>query len=463
MQETDRTSYRGGEELRRAAAVLAGPVGNRTEQTGGGTTLEDTVPGTAPSQQLHRATSDLVASADAGTRELAVAAERYAEAAANNADDFEAVYNHGLALQELATRSGNDRQLQYRLLKEACQNYEIAWSLRNNSHACAYNWGVALSDLAKHHRLLGNLQEAETEMLDAAHQYAVSLKWNPNNPQALNNWGLLLQDLAATQPKSAELFGVVERDYLMAASIMKFRQAIRLRPEFDRACYNLGTVLYSYATELQSEVELSRDTSIDASSSGQAPLGGQHHRQGAMEKAKAYVDMTFQLAAQYITLAQALQPAKEVYRKSMQVLRHMLPLPALRSGYLRVPAPDFGNWDPTKSRWTVYEKWHKYLFVLDGSGLRSVAGTHQQPGEEARVNILASDMRGAKTADDPSLKHGAALWLQLTNKSTGEYLVADTQGDADGWVDALLLVAHLSSINRLGTLQQILQPSLFPP
>jgi hypothetical protein len=32
MQETDRTSYRGGEELRRAAAVLAGPVGNRTEQ-----------------------------------------------------------------------------------------------------------------------------------------------------------------------------------------------------------------------------------------------------------------------------------------------------------------------------------------------------------------------------------------------------------------------------------------------
>jgi hypothetical protein len=48
-------------------------------------------------------------------------------------------------------------------------------------------------------------------------------------------------------------------------------------------------------------------------------------------------------------------------------------------------------------------------------------------GEEARVNILASDMRGAKTADDPSLKHGAALWLQLTNKSTGEYLVADTQ------------------------------------
>jgi hypothetical protein len=53
-------------------------------------------------------------------RELAVAAERYAEAAANNADDFEAVYNHGLALQELATRSGNDRQLQYRLLKEVC-------------------------------------------------------------------------------------------------------------------------------------------------------------------------------------------------------------------------------------------------------------------------------------------------------------------------------------------------------
>lgn len=37
-------------------------------------------------------------------------------------------------------------------------------------------------------------------------------------------------------------------------------------------------------------------------------------------------------AAQYIALAHALQPAKEVYRKSLPVVRHMLPLPFLRAG-----------------------------------------------------------------------------------------------------------------------------------
>ena len=38
-----------------------------------------------------------------------------------------------------------------------------------------------------------------------------------------------------------------ERGYLVARSVSKFRRAIRLRPEFDRACYNLGTVVYAHA------------------------------------------------------------------------------------------------------------------------------------------------------------------------------------------------------------------------
>lgn len=38
----------------------------------------------------------------------------------------------------------------------------------------------------------------------------------------------------------------------MSQSVQKFRKAIRLRPEFDRACYNLGTVYYSHAHTLSS-------------------------------------------------------------------------------------------------------------------------------------------------------------------------------------------------------------------
>lgn len=51
--------------------------------------------------------------------------------------------------------------------------------------------------------------------------------------QALNNWGLVLQDLASLRPRS-------ERALFLQRSLSKFRQAIRMWPDFDRACYNLG-------------------------------------------------------------------------------------------------------------------------------------------------------------------------------------------------------------------------------
>ena len=48
-----------------------------------------------------------------------------------------------------------------------------------------------------------------------------------------------------------------ERGYLVAHSIAKFRRAVRLRPEFDRACYNLGTVVYAHAGALAAPGALS--------------------------------------------------------------------------------------------------------------------------------------------------------------------------------------------------------------
>lgn len=66
---------------------------------------------------------------------------------------------------------------------QACERYEAACSLREGSHAAQYNWGVALSDLARHHRARGDLAEAEAHLIQSAQMYAASLKWNPNNPQ----------------------------------------------------------------------------------------------------------------------------------------------------------------------------------------------------------------------------------------------------------------------------------------
>ena len=56
--------------------------------------------------------------ADHTIRELAFAAQRYGKAAQRDPEDFEAVYNHGLALQELALRSGNSRNEQQKLLTQ---------------------------------------------------------------------------------------------------------------------------------------------------------------------------------------------------------------------------------------------------------------------------------------------------------------------------------------------------------
>lgn len=67
------------------------------------------------------------------------------------------------------------------------------------------------------------------------------------NLQALNNWALVLQELASLQSPAEQAAHVQH-------SIFRFRQAIRLRPDFDRACYNLGTVFYAFACSQQSSV-----------------------------------------------------------------------------------------------------------------------------------------------------------------------------------------------------------------
>jgi Tfp pilus assembly protein PilF len=84
------------------------------------------------------------------------------------------------------------------LLLQACKQYEAAVSLKPNSHTALYNWGVALSDLARALRPL-NPHEATACLHVASQKYAASLQFSPKNPQALNNWGLVLQVGEASQ------------------------------------------------------------------------------------------------------------------------------------------------------------------------------------------------------------------------------------------------------------------------
>ena len=64
--------------------------------------------------------------------------------------------------------------------------------MKPSSHAALYNWGVALSDLARAIKASDH-RESVAALHLASQKYAQSLQLHPRNPQALNNWGLVLQ------------------------------------------------------------------------------------------------------------------------------------------------------------------------------------------------------------------------------------------------------------------------------
>lgn len=74
---------------------------------------------------------------------------------------------------------------------QACEKYESALSHQPSSHAALYNWGVALTDLARCVR--DRPDQARACLNLASHKYAEALSHQPGSVQALNNWGLVLQ------------------------------------------------------------------------------------------------------------------------------------------------------------------------------------------------------------------------------------------------------------------------------
>ncbi|KXZ54112.1 hypothetical protein GPECTOR_5g214 [Gonium pectorale] len=422
-------------------------------------------------------------------RELALAANQYSSledaSEGTSGQDFEVLYNHGLVLQELAGKvpAGSPEQLQ--LLKQACELYGSAAAARPSSAPVLYNWGVALADMG---RLLKDSQpeEAMSCLQQASQRYAASLDLQPGSPQALNNWGLVLQEMSLLAGSAAE------REVLVGYALEKFRHAVRLRPDFERGAYNLGTVLYAHAATLQadlaSQLKAGRLTSGDAATS---------RERNARE---ARLRALFGAAAQYITLAAALQPGKDIYRRSLAVVRPLLPLPFLRAGYLTAPA--------AATLGGPCETWRREWFVLDGDSLRSASALESSLAGAAAGGLTGSaptlrighavgqvplevpleSLLGVRRVCDPSLPEGEAIWLSLSrplsasgaaqrphvaalaggqHDPTGAsaappcccvWLVADDADSADAWADALLLAHHVVASRGADTLAEALLP-----
>ncbi|KAK8686101.1 hypothetical protein V6N13_125128 [Hibiscus sabdariffa] len=93
-------------------------------------------------------------------RVLVYAVKRYAIVLEQNPEDYDALYNWALVLQESADNVSPDSTSPSKdaLLEEACKKYDEATRLCPTLHDAFYNWAIAISDRAK---MRGRTKEAE--------------------------------------------------------------------------------------------------------------------------------------------------------------------------------------------------------------------------------------------------------------------------------------------------------------
>ncbi|XP_076907488.1 protein HLB1-like [Bidens hawaiensis] len=337
-------------------------------------------------------------------RILTYAAKRYANAIERNPDDYDALYNWALVLQESADNVNSDTSSPSKdaLLEEACKKYDEATRLNPTLHDAYYNWAIAISDRAK---MRGRTKEAEELWKQATNNYEKAVQLNWNSPQALNNWGLALQELSAIVPAR-------EKQIIVKSAISKFRAAIQLQFDFHRAIYNLGTVLYGLAEDT------SRTGGHDATS-----------------------NELYSQSAIYIAAAHALKPNYSVYTSALKLVRSMLPLPYLKAGYLTAP--------PVGNPIAPHCDWKHTQFVLNHEGLQQI---HNNGRPAIKIDI--PDIVSVSTCADLSLPPGPSICIDTIHGPT--FLIAESWEYLDTWLDAIRLVYTIFARGKTDVLAGII-------
>ncbi|GJR67535.1 HLB1-like protein [Tanacetum coccineum] len=353
-------------------------------------------------------------------RVLMLAAKRYANAIESNPDDYDALYNWALVLQESADNISSDTSSSPKdaLLNEACKKYDEATQLNPALHDAYYNWAIAISDRAKLH---GRTKEAEDLWKQATKKYEKAVQLNWNSPQALNNWGLSLQELSAIVPAR-------EKQTIVRSAISKFRAAVQLQFDFHRAIYNLGTVLYGLAE--------------DTSRTGVLVIGNEISS-----------NELYSQSAIYIAAAHALKPSYSVYTSALKLVRSMLPLPYLKVGFLSVP--------PVENPVAPHVDWRRFKFVLNHEGLqqihddepKNISGDKNTNSKPAiRVDIL--DVVSVTICSDLTLPPGPSICINTIHGPS--FLIADSWEYLEAWFDALRLVYTIFARGKTDVLAGII-------
>nr|XP_043639901.1 protein HLB1-like [Erigeron canadensis] len=353
-------------------------------------------------------------------RMLKHAAKKYASAIESNPNDYDALYNWALVLQESADNVNADTNSSSKdaLLEEACNKYDEATQLNPSLHDAYYNWAIAISDRAKLH---GRTKEAEELWKHATKNYEKAIQLNWKSPQVLNNWGLALQELSAIAPAR-------EKQSIVKSAISKFRAAIQLQFDFHRAIYNLGTVLYGLAE--------------DTSRTGVLVLGNE-----------ASSNELYSQAAIYIAAAHALKPSYSVYSSALKLVRSMLPLPYIKVGYLM--APPVGN--PV----APHSDWKRFQFVLNHEGLQQIHNDEQKHiSRDDKINDIPAikveipDVVSVTVCSDLTLPPGPSICIDTIHGPT--YLIADSWEYLEAWIDAIRLVYTIFARGKIDVLAGII-------
>lgn len=379
-------------------------------------------PSTLGGDELYNAAAFGDGETQSRQRILAFAAKRCANAVQRNPQDYDALYNWALVLQESADNINSDSvgAGKDQLLEEACSKYKAATDICPTLHEAFYNWAIAISDRAK---ARGRTKEAEDLWKQACKRYERAVQLNRNSPQALNNWGLALQELSG-------IVSMKDKRSIVKTAIKKFRAAIALQFDFHRAIYNLGTVLYGLAEDTMRS-------------------GGQQGGNKELTAAELYSQ-----SAIYVAAAHALKPEYPVYKSALRLVRSKLPLAFLKTGYLLVP--------PEGDTLAPHSDWKRLWFVLDHEALYQVDKTTLASSESSptktviasnnfglradnsyRTRIEVSDICGLSSCADLSLPPGAGF--EIDTILGQKYLIANSWEEVECWVDAIRLVYTIYS------------------
>ena len=434
---------------------------------------------------------------------LRAACDAYAKAVSLHPRFPAALYNHGIALGDLARAAqGADAEAATSLWKSACVQYARAVVAAESACEERAHHGSS-DDVVRRRRSI----VAETTRGDAPPRLINRGGASPDTVRALNNWGLAEQRLAGLASNAPARLARLTR----AAS--RFREALRRDPSFHRAAYNLGTVMYALA-ELAArrarKLEAARGSpeeveALEALARGATGHGSNQAIAGATAPAAAAECRA--AAAAHICLAAAGaddDASRDAYRASLALVRRALPSardsrsdpPAdvtpgspgstgsgffvFRGSLRRERERALGGWRAA----TSFAADHAFFFelpsessaeVADSSGDTRSSDTHEtrarfRDGHTretdtllcvrlADITCVAAAPRDASFPGPGFRGNDAASatpfgFFAHERDGTARWFVAPDEPSRDLWVDALSLASDIARRGKSGALER---------